>query len=322
MFSNFSINLIFLFLNIIIVSTDLNNIIFTSNKKGFSKTRSTNDGPIINSTLFKSSTIPKVKILLGNAIFVADIREFQLNGQSFLCVTSYGYVNNTNVYVLNENGTYLYGAKFDIHVNNIDIKEATILLAGSDQDSNSFVYVTDFYLKLLFSYSAQNKMLPFVYFDTKSRLVYTHGVFSLDVLNENFTKVGSIELNFCNGYKFLTSSNNFFYLSCLLSYQDTGSIEVLDKDSKKVINTFGNNLCNQGTSNKTFIQTRFSVDADEKLVFACMYNDYSYFNLNLIDSNGSRIGDPIPTDNYNSGVLLDSKSRLIVGSSDGLWIFY
>jgi len=283
-----------------------------------------NDPIAINISLFNSSTTPKLKVYLGENIFISDINEFHSNGNNYLCVASFGYVNDTNVYVLNENGTYLYGAKFDIAVINIDFinDHKYILLAGSDEYANELVYVTDFDLKLLFSYSAQNKMLPFIYFDEKTRLVYTHGQFSLDVLYENFTRFDSIELSFCNGYKFLASFNESFYLSCLLSYSDTGSIVVLDRKTKKLINTFGSNLCNLATSNKTFISTRFSVDSMRNIVFACMYDDYTYFNMNLIDSTGKRIGEPIPTESFNSGVLLDSKGRLVVGSSDGLWFYY
>ena len=318
---NSDFNIYFISLYFIIVSLDLNNFQLL-NKNSSKITNVFNNGPIINSSLFNSSTIPKFKVFLGKTIFLSDVSEFELNGKSFLCAASYGYVNNTNVYVLNENGTYLYGVKFDIHVINIDIKEAKILLAGSDDYANSFVYVTDFNLKLLFKYYAQNKMLPFVYYDKETRLIYTHGNFSIDVLDQNFNKIDSIEFNFCNGYRFLTSFNGKFYLSCFLSYQDTGSIVVLDKNTKKIISTFGSNLCNLATSNKTFVQTRFSVDSNEKIVFSCMYDDFSYFNINLIDSDYNRIGNPIPTDSFDCGVLLDSKSRLIVGASDGLWFYY
>jgi hypothetical protein len=282
-------------------------------------------GPtVINSSLFNSSTTPKLKVFLGETIFISDFNEFQLNGNNYFCVASFGYVNGTNVYVLNENGTYLYGAKFDVNVVNIDFMNdyKYILLAGSDDYANEFIYVTDFGLKLLFSYSAQNKMLPLVYFDEETRLVYTHGQFSIDVLHENFTKFDSIELSFCNGYKFLTSFNESFYLSCLLSYSDTGSIVVLDRKTKKLINTFGSNLCNLATSNKTFVSTRFSVDSIGNTAFTCMYDDYSFFNMNLIDSTGKRMGEPIHTESLNSGVLLDSKGRLVVGSRDGLWFYY
>ena len=64
---------------------------------------------------------------------------------------------------------------------------------------------------------------------------------------------------------------------------------------------------------------RFSVDANGNIVYAC--DDTK--TVNLIASNGTRIGEPIPIiGNWPQFASLDSKGRIIVGTRDSLQIFF
>ena len=284
----------------------------------------------INESLFlnNESTKPKlISHLSDENVFLNDLDEFQIQKKIYFCVSTYQPIKDTNVFVLDENGTYLYGRNFTINVNVISVvqKNNTILMSGSNVN---FIFVTDFNLNIIyvFTYSDNPNYFTFVYFDQETDLIYFNVDNAINVLYQNFTRFQSFQPDFCEVYKYLTSFNGKFYLSCTQTNQpqfDTGSIMIFDKKSLKLINSFGINLCDRmQISNKTYIETRFSVDAEEKVVFACMHDDYSYRDMNLVDSKGNTIGGPIATHNFGGGVLFDSMGRLIIANSNGLGFYY
>ena len=79
--SKFRFNLLLVFSSIVsseLFGTDMLNIISLRDQV------TTPNGPIvINSSLFNSSTTPKLKVFLGEDIFISDINEFQFNGNNY-----------------------------------------------------------------------------------------------------------------------------------------------------------------------------------------------------------------------------------------------
>ena len=103
---------------------------------------------------------------------------------------------------------------------------------------------------------------------------------------------------------FLTILDNRIYLG------DFATLCIIDIKTKSVLSKIPL-ACN--------LIGRFSVDANGNIVYAC--DDTK--TVNLIASNGTRIGEPIPIiGNWPQFASLDSKGRIIVGTRNSLQIFF
>ena len=252
--------------------------------------------PIINPRLFKNTTKPKELIPTElYALFGAtDLIEATVNGKRYYYMTS-----GWDIFWFDDIFIPKHHFSFDTFVLsnlNLEFIEDSLFLNtyySSDDGASGFIFK--------YSYTLNSNI------DTGYRgIFYNLPPADIIVFNKTLSIVDTFQN--INTNSFLTLFENKIYI------QNGTSICVVDIQTKTILKYIPL-LCQ-------LYNGRFSIDGNGNIVYACPNEK----TINLISSNGTRIGQPIPVhDIHGNGpqfASLDSKGRIIVGTQSSLQLFF
>jgi len=272
--------------------------------------------PAINTSLFNKSTRCKLMVTKFDNqteyIHPFDAVEVNLNGKTFYYISAWD-----KIALLDENFTFVNDIDFPNYKQGLFIESIDDMLVMTDFDDEVFVnpdkFISkfDFSLKLLDTVSLSGSGAG-LFYDKLSEILYVSDFLNDKVylFNKNMTKVID-SITVVNPWYALALHGKIFVSSI-------NSITIIDAKTKKILNVL-DDLC----ENSGDIILKFSIDVNENIVYPCLY----WSDFRLINSNGTKLGEPIPLGNQFDtegpfGIVLDSTGKIIVLENEAIEIFY